>query len=268
MAEKNRVRRCIKALFPVRRCFTLVRPVAEEQLLCEAHTLRLEHLRPQFQVEVQLLAQAVCTGATPPCVNGAPLTGPLLASLCEAHVAAMNGGAVHAVGGWHLIVPEEVCERAGEKALRLFETILGQPTREKVYGLHELHKSAAKEALDCFKEETRNVPEGVAAPTEGRLRRRIQHAYDLFWAEVMAKVAGHTQAASDTQGARPGGGQEHRVLVENALVGARVGAKVGALTALPVEVVYRGGGALFGGVLGLGVGLLKHVERAIHCLGL
>jgi len=86
------VRRCIRALFPVRRCYTLVRPSVDENDLQELHQLSLGALRPQFQTEVKLLAQAVCTAAKPPRVSGAPLTGPLLAFLCEAYVTAMNAG--------------------------------------------------------------------------------------------------------------------------------------------------------------------------------
>lgn len=232
IAEKNRLRRCIRALFANRRCFTLVRPVADENLLQETHNLCLEDLRPQFQDGVKLLAEAVRGSATPPAISDAPLTGPLLASLCETYVAAMNGGAVPDIASVHQTALQDACARARRKALQLYVDHLGEPRWDKADRLLEIHTRGVKDALTSFTNGIMSFPEEVVAPAETKLRRKIQQAFEHFSAQVKARSAEH----------------ELKTVFENAKTGAVTGA-LGGCAIVATRAAIFGAGAVAAPVL-------------------
>lgn len=113
---KNQIRESIKALFPDRDCFTLVRPVNEEDALARLDTLPAAQLRPEFRDGLSRLARLIFAKALPKRLGAQVLTGPLLAGLAEAYVAAINGGAVPTIATAWQGVAEAESRRAADAA--------------------------------------------------------------------------------------------------------------------------------------------------------
>lgn len=88
------IRDSIRALFPRRDCFTLVRPVHDEQQLQRLDSLPPGVLRPEFQAGLESLTSLIFEKTRPKQMEGAMLTGPMLAALAQSFVGAINEGAV------------------------------------------------------------------------------------------------------------------------------------------------------------------------------
>lgn len=117
LAAKNAVRQSIKALFPDRDCFTLVRPVGDERQLRRLDALPASALRPEFRRAVGKLARLVLERAGPKTIAGGNVvTGTVLAGLAEAYVAAINAGAVPTIATAWQGVAERECRRAAREA--------------------------------------------------------------------------------------------------------------------------------------------------------
>jgi len=135
--------------------------------------LSLKDLRPQFQTEVQLFTQAVCTAAKPAHCWGVRLHRPLSwASLCEAYVAAMSGRAVPHIGGVHLRALQDACAKAGARALRRYEGHLEKFERlyPEIVSRNLLHamRWGLGLAFSCFSRHTESFPGGGCGPCQGQ----------------------------------------------------------------------------------------------------
>jgi len=113
---KNQIRASIKALFPDRECFTLVRPVNDEKNLQQLEKIPSSQLRPEFLSGLQDLTRAIFQRAQPKRVGSMTLTGPLLAGLTKAYVDAINNGAVPCISTAWQGVAESECRRGAEEA--------------------------------------------------------------------------------------------------------------------------------------------------------
>jgi hypothetical protein len=93
---KNRIRSCLREYFPDRDCFTMVRPCTNESQLQNLDAMPNKQLRPEFVAQAEELRDKIFAAAVarPMHVKGYPLTGAMLAMLCESYVAAVNDGRV------------------------------------------------------------------------------------------------------------------------------------------------------------------------------
>jgi len=93
---KNRIRTCLRSFFPVRDCFTMVRPCTNETQLQTLDQLPNKSLRPEFVHQAVELRERIFKEASmrPFRVNGVELNGSMLASMCAQYVQAMNDGCV------------------------------------------------------------------------------------------------------------------------------------------------------------------------------
>lgn len=92
--ERNRIRNMMTSFFKERDCFTIVRPVTDEDQLQQIDRLPLEELRPEFQTQLQELKDLVFSTIQPKMMNGKELNGSMFATLVEAYVGAINDGGV------------------------------------------------------------------------------------------------------------------------------------------------------------------------------
>ncbi|XP_075079226.1 uncharacterized protein LOC142164708 [Nicotiana tabacum] len=88
----NEIRESIRALFPDRECFSLVRPLSNENALQRLD--RLENLRPEFKAGFDALKRFVFERTRPKQVGGTIMTGPLFARITQSFLDALNNGAV------------------------------------------------------------------------------------------------------------------------------------------------------------------------------
>lgn len=95
-AGKNRIRSTLRAFFPERDCYTMVRPCTDEAQLQLLDTLPDEQLRPEFlEQAAQLRARIVAEAQRRPLkVNDCELSGSMLGLLCRQYVEAINAGHV------------------------------------------------------------------------------------------------------------------------------------------------------------------------------
>jgi hypothetical protein len=93
---KNRIRSCLREYFPDRDCFTMVRPCTNESQLQNLDAMPNKQLRPEFVAQAEELRDKIFAAAVarPMHVKGYPLTGAMLAMLCESYVTAVNDGRV------------------------------------------------------------------------------------------------------------------------------------------------------------------------------
>ncbi|KIZ05610.1 Interferon-induced guanylate-binding protein 2 [Monoraphidium neglectum] len=138
---KNAIRSSIKGLFPDRDCATLVRPMHEEQALVSLDTTPREELRPEFKEGVAWLLRLILLKAQPKRLGGFVLTGPVLAGLTEAYVAAINDGAG---------VAEQECRRAADAAEATYRAEFDEAVVAEEPELEREHTRALTVAKGAF----------------------------------------------------------------------------------------------------------------------
>lgn len=97
VGSKNEIRSSIKAIFPDRGCFALVRPMNDEKELQSLDEVDPARMRPEFRSGLDSLLHQVLGKATPKRIGADVLSGPALASLAVSYVQAINDGAVPAI---------------------------------------------------------------------------------------------------------------------------------------------------------------------------
>ena len=184
-AGKNGVRSAIKQLFPRRDCAALVRPAADERDLQNLDSLPAASLRPEFVKGLDAVTHHVFDLASPKRIGAAVLTGPALAGLTRAYVAALNAGAVPTIATAWQGVAEQECRGAADDAEGAYRTAFsaaGGDAADEEASLDAAHASALEVGAAAFA--ARAVGEGP--PRE---------AGDKKWrATVAAAFAAHKTA--------------------------------------------------------------------------
>jgi hypothetical protein len=114
---KNAIRDSIKALFPERECFPLVRPVNDEAQLRNLDALSNDQFRPEFKDGLNKLVTTLFARCGPKRIGDDVLTGAALAGVAEAYADALNRGAVPVIATAWQSVAEAECRKALDKAL-------------------------------------------------------------------------------------------------------------------------------------------------------
>ncbi len=148
--SKNTIRESIKALFPDRDCFTLVRPVNEEDALAKLDSLPPSQLRPEFKQGLANLTKLTFQKAMPKRLGNQVLTGPSLAALAEAYVGAINAGAVPTIATAWQGVAEAESRRAADAAEAAYAAAFPQDVPADDAALESAHQAALLEAQRAF----------------------------------------------------------------------------------------------------------------------
>lgn len=149
---KNQIRNSIKSLFPDRDCFTLVRPVHEERNLRRLDRVPLEEMREEFQQDVQRLTSLIFSRTSPKRVGTQIVTGPMLAGLAEAYVAAINEGAVPTIATAWQGVAEAECRHAMMAAEDRYREVFDEDIQAEELTLEHEHQKSLQAALRTFRE--------------------------------------------------------------------------------------------------------------------
>lgn len=150
VASKNEIRNSIKALFPERDCFTLVRPLEAEQQLQHLDEIPMNKLRPEFRAGLEKLTTYILARAGPKQLGSITLTGPMFASLTQSFLDAINSGAVPTIANSWQNVEESECRRAYELALKTYTESFDQTIPPEEVLLQEAHEEALQAALNTF----------------------------------------------------------------------------------------------------------------------
>lgn len=186
---KNQIRDSIKALFPDRDCYTLVRPMHDERALNHLDALEPSQLRPEFSEGVSHLLKLLLSRAQPKRVGVAPVTGVMLAGLAEAYVAAINDGAVPTIATAWQGVAEAECRRAAAAAEEVYIREFNQEgTPAEPDALLQEHLRCVDAAKAVFKAIAVSEPR-VRGAAKAALREALQQRFNLLQEAALARGA-------------------------------------------------------------------------------
>ncbi|KJE89100.1 GBP4 protein, variant [Capsaspora owczarzaki ATCC 30864] len=155
VAGKNQIRECIRSFFPNRTCFTLKRPVENEEDLQDLSNLSLEDFRPEYIEQVRILIRKIYHGVKTKKLFGSNLNGAMLAELSKNYVESINTGGVPVIrSAWENVLEIE-CKKASAAAERLYEKRMKDLVADGAIleeeELDRSHREAEKRAIDLFR---------------------------------------------------------------------------------------------------------------------
>jgi hypothetical protein len=176
---KNQIRESIRALFPDRECFTLVRPLNNENDLQRLDQISLDKLRPEFQRELNALITFVLERTKPKQVGATMMTGPVLIGITESYLDALNHGAVPTISSSWQSVEEAECRRAYDSATEVYMASFDRSKPPEEVALREAHEQAVQKSMAAFNASAVGV--GAARKKyEGLLQKFLKKAFEVF----------------------------------------------------------------------------------------
>eukprot|EP00252_Welwitschia_mirabilis_P006983 TRINITY_DN1796_c0_g2_i1.p1 TRINITY_DN1796_c0_g2~~TRINITY_DN1796_c0_g2_i1.p1 ORF type:complete len:846 (+),score=251.56 TRINITY_DN1796_c0_g2_i1:162-2699(+) len=150
VGAKNEIRESIRALFPDRECFTLVRPVNNEKDLQRLDQIPFEKMRPEFRAGLEALTKFIFQRTRPKQVGSTFMTGPVLAGLTQSFLDALNAGAVPTIATSWQSVEENECRKAYEGAVESYIRAFDRPKSPEEGAFLEAHEKALQKAFATF----------------------------------------------------------------------------------------------------------------------
>ncbi|KAL1809059.1 hypothetical protein ACET3Z_026049 [Daucus carota] len=150
VAAKNEIRESIRALFPDRECFTLVRPSNNENDLQKLDQLPLNKLRPEFRSGLDALTTFIFERARPKQMGGTVMTGPIFARITQSYLDALNKGVVPTITSSWQSVEEAECQRAYDIAAEVYMSTFARSKPPEEAALREAHEEAVQKAMAAF----------------------------------------------------------------------------------------------------------------------
>ncbi|XP_070009604.1 uncharacterized protein [Nicotiana sylvestris] len=173
----NEIRESIRALFPDRECFSLVRPLSNENALQRLDRVPLENLRPEFKAGFDALKRFVFERTRPKQVGGTIMTGPLFARITQSFLDALNNGAVPTFTSSWQSVEEAECRRAYALAVDRYMVSFDRSKPPEEGALREAHEDAAQKSMKEFN--STGVGAGsIRIKYEKRLQNFIKEAFE------------------------------------------------------------------------------------------
>ncbi|KAL3851355.1 hypothetical protein ACJIZ3_013237 [Penstemon smallii] len=177
VAAKNEIRESIRALFPDRECFTLVRPLSNESELQRLDQIPLDKLRPEFRSGLDALTRFVFERTRPKQVGGMVMTGPILARITQSFLDALNNGAVPTITSSWQSVEEAECQKAYELGTEVYMSTFDRSKPPEEATLREAHEDAVQKSMATFN--TTAVGAGlVRQKYEKRLQSFLKKAFE------------------------------------------------------------------------------------------
>ncbi|CAF2091248.1 unnamed protein product [Brassica napus] len=183
IAAKNEIRDSIRALFPDRECFTLVRPLTNEKDLQRLDQIPLKDLRGEFAAGLDAFTKFVFEKTRPKQLGGTVMTGPVLAAITQSYLDALNNGAVPTITSAWQNVEETECRRAYDSGIEAYLAAFDQSKAPEEGALREEHEEAVRKALAMFNANA--VGAGIA-------RKRYE---DLLHKDLKKKFADYKRNA-------------------------------------------------------------------------
>lgn len=150
IAAKNEIRDSIRALFPDRECFTLARPLNDEEDLKRLDQISLDKLRPVFKSGLDALTKFVFERTRPKQLGATVMTGPILVGITESYLEALNNGAVPTISSSWQSVEEAECRKAYDTAIEVYTSSFDSSKPPEEVALMEAHEVAVQKSLAAF----------------------------------------------------------------------------------------------------------------------
>ncbi|CAI9292999.1 unnamed protein product [Lactuca saligna] len=150
VSAKNEIRESIRALFPDRDCFTLVRPLSNENELQRLDQISMEKLRPEFKAGLDELTRFVFERTRPKQLGSTVMNGPIFAGITQSFLDALNNGAVPTITSSWQSVEETECQKALEYATEVYKSSFDRTRPPEEAALRETHEEAVQKAVSAF----------------------------------------------------------------------------------------------------------------------
>lgn len=180
IAEKNEIRRKFRSLFPDRDCFTIIRPVSDEEMLQSIDKIPYDKLRPKFKDQCIQLVKKVRNEIPPKTLGGNNITGSTFIKMVQSYVDAINTGSIPNIHSTltniSMIENQKVIENSlkiyKEKLSSLFET--SKPVDDVT--LLSFEREASKLALDLFSKDSCG-DDGIKKEYKTKLKNLMQEYF-------------------------------------------------------------------------------------------
>ncbi|XP_027347044.1 guanylate-binding protein 1-like [Abrus precatorius] len=179
IGAKNEIRDSIRALFPDRECFTLVRPLNNENDLQRLDQISLDKLRPEFRSGLDALTKFVFERTRPKQVGATMMTGPVLVGITESYLDALNHGAVPSISSSWQSVEEAECRRAYDSATEVYMSSFERSTPPEEVALREAHEQAVQKSMATFNASAVGVG-SARKKYEGLLQKFFRKAFEDY----------------------------------------------------------------------------------------
>ena len=118
--QKNMIRELIKNYFPDRDCFTMIRPVENENDLQNMNNLPDKYFRKEFLEQCEIFRNKIKSKCRPKIFMNNTLTGNMLIELIESVLDSINGGSIPVIeNSWKYIIRNE-CIKASNDYVKKF----------------------------------------------------------------------------------------------------------------------------------------------------
>ncbi|KAL2494971.1 Guanylate-binding family protein [Forsythia ovata] len=171
VASKNEIRESIRALFPDRECFPLVRPLSNENDLQRLDQIPMDKLRPEFRSGLDALTRFVFERTRPKQVGSTVMTGPIFARIIQSFLDAINNGAVPTITSSWQSVEEAECQRAYELATEVYMSAFDRSKPPEEAALREAHEDAVQKSVATF---------NATAVGTGSIRQKYEQRFQHF----------------------------------------------------------------------------------------
>ncbi|XP_027932560.1 guanylate-binding protein 1-like [Vigna unguiculata] len=179
ITAKNEIRDSVRALFPDRECFTLVRPLNNENDLQRLDQISLEKLRPEFRSGLDALTKFVFERTRPKQVGATMMTGPVLIGITESYLDALNHGAVPTISSSWQSVEEAECQKAYDSAADIYLSSFDRTKPPEEVSLREAHEKAVRISMGAFTANAVGVGV-VRTKYEGMLHRFFKKEFEDY----------------------------------------------------------------------------------------
>ncbi|KAK3207077.1 hypothetical protein Dsin_021123 [Dipteronia sinensis] len=150
IAAKNEIRDSIRALFPDRECYHLVRPLNNENDLRRLDQISMDKLRPEFRSGLDAFTKFVFERTRPKQVGATVMTGPVLIGITESYLDALNNGAVPTISSSWQSVEEAECRKAYDSATEIYMSNFDRSKQPEEVELREAHEEAVQKSLAVY----------------------------------------------------------------------------------------------------------------------
>ena len=128
--EKNRVRNLIRAYFPERDCYVMVRPTEDEQDLQNLQLLPDKKFRKEFLEQSKIFRNKVLKKTKPKKLNGKLLSGAMLVEFIQSILDSINSGGIPVIeNSWKYIMKNE-CIKSSKELINKFIKEINQYKEE------------------------------------------------------------------------------------------------------------------------------------------
>ncbi|KAE9461870.1 hypothetical protein C3L33_06201, partial [Rhododendron williamsianum] len=183
IAAKNEIRESVRALFPDRECFTLVRPLSNENELQRLDQIHLDKLRPEFRSGLDAFTKFVFERTRPKQVGATVMTGPILARITQSFLDAINNGAVPTITSSWQSVEEAECQRAYDLACEVYMASFDRSKPPEEAALREAHDEAVQKSTAAFNDSA--VGSGSTRQKyEKRLHNFLRKAFEVLGCSI------------------------------------------------------------------------------------